>query len=122
MKLTEEHLQQARSINGGWSRKQVEVLGIGWPLEYGWKQDVLGQDFHPEDIADFISLKDAHIKPKALKQKMATKTLQKAKTKFSRRPKPDLPILPLNEAIKRLGDDAVYAKVDKAMSWKDELD
>jgi len=122
MILTNEHFKQAASIRGQWSRKQIEVLGVDWPLEKGWKQEIIGRDFHPDDIKEFIALKNAHIKPAEMKRFKEAQAQRKERTRFTRPSKPVLPIVSLDEAIKRLGNDEVYAKVAKSMSWKDELD
>lgn len=122
MILTEAHFKQAASIRGQWSRKQTEALGVEWPLERGWKQEIIGKDFHPDDIKTFIALKNAHIKPAEMKRFKQEQYQRKERTRFTRSPKPMLPLVSLDEAIKRLNDDAVYAKVAKSMSWKDELD
>jgi hypothetical protein len=58
--LTDEILKQGLSKNGGYSRKQLDLLGIeGFPK--GWKQSLLGQTFSVELIEQFIALKNQHL-------------------------------------------------------------
>lgn len=58
---------------------------------------------------------------KVVQRKSSGKSKKKIKNKRTVKP-PLLPIVSLDEAIKRLNDDKTYAKVAKSMSWKDELD
>lgn len=66
MILLGEHLAQGKSKRGGWSRYQVEILGLKWPLRKGWKSHILGQDFPEALIKEFIASKDAHVKCKGV--------------------------------------------------------
>lgn len=98
MKLTQQHFRQAISSNGGFSLRQLKVLGF-YKFEHGWKERAMKRDYEPEVIERFIALKDKH------------------KMKFK---KPALPTLPLDEAITRLGDDEVWKKVSKGFRWKED--
>lgn len=65
IQLTNEILQQARSRNGGWSAKQVALLGQQFgQLERGWQMTLIGRYFPETTIEQFIALKDAHLKHK----------------------------------------------------------
>lgn len=65
MILKEEHFKLAISSNGGFSSKQVLLLGITPDLMVkGWKHTILGKDFPQEAIENFIDLKDMHLKNK----------------------------------------------------------
>lgn len=63
MKLTKEILDQGKSINGYWSKKQLTLLGLDFfHLRKGWKRSIIGWQFSPQTIDEFVSLKDKHIK------------------------------------------------------------
>ena len=51
-----EMLNQLKSSRGGWNRKQLEALGVPWPLRSGWAQRLIGQTFTPEQL---INVKNA---------------------------------------------------------------
>ena len=61
--ITMEMLMHGQSIFGGWSRKQVECLGIEWPLRKGWMREAVGKEVTKEAAQQFIFLTDAHIDP-----------------------------------------------------------
>ena len=58
--LSEEILEKGKSINGGWSIKQLQNFGIS-ELKKGWKQKILNQEFPTEAINRFIALKNKHL-------------------------------------------------------------
>jgi len=61
MKLTNEVLELGLSSNGGWSNKQLKLLGVKTPLRKGWKELLIGT-FHNESTIDlFLKMKDAHL-------------------------------------------------------------
>ena len=66
MKLTindvENLVAQGESVNGGWSRKQLALLGVSWPPETGWKDRLVGTEIDSDVENEFINLKDQHIK------------------------------------------------------------
>jgi hypothetical protein len=62
MILTHQVIDNGRSINGGWSRQQLALFGIKWPLPKGWKSKLAGTEFDTETIDLFLALKDRHIK------------------------------------------------------------
>ncbi len=41
--ITNEFIDSAKSDAGAWSRKQVEILGLKWPLRAGWKLKIIGK-------------------------------------------------------------------------------
>lgn len=57
MLVTEEILKQAISSRGGYSRKQLALIGVQWPPKSGWKRSVLGKDFPSEVLKQFIEIK-----------------------------------------------------------------
>lgn len=65
MIVTKQLILDGRSRNGGWSRKQVLILGLAWPLTHGWMKRVIGNPISDSDARLFLELKDKHVKPKA---------------------------------------------------------
>ena len=35
---TREEIQAAKTLNGGWTRRQLEEWGVPWPPPAGWKK------------------------------------------------------------------------------------
>lgn len=62
MILTREILNQGRSNNGGFGKKQLLLLGIEHPPPNGWVHKVIGQEYDEEVIEKFVALKNAHFK------------------------------------------------------------
>jgi hypothetical protein len=74
MILTKEDLAEARSTLGGYSFKQYGLIGVPVaPTPSGWRRLVLGKDYPPEVIAEFIALKDKHMTPGKIKYQLAYK-------------------------------------------------
>lgn len=63
MKITRDLIFEGQSKNGGWSRKQVEELGISWPLKSGWITRAIGREVSEEQARRFVAMKDEHIEP-----------------------------------------------------------
>ena len=40
--ITDEWLDKNKTKQGGYKKKQVELLGIDWPLTKGWKKSIVG--------------------------------------------------------------------------------
>ncbi|HSH24581.1 MAG TPA: hypothetical protein VLA13_03480 [Massilibacterium sp.] len=64
MIITEQILKEAESINGAWSRKQLETIGIKWPPPKGWKKKIIGTKVDKSKIQKLLSLKNKHIESK----------------------------------------------------------
>ena len=60
--ITNKLIESGKSINGGWSREQLKLLGISWPPPIGWKESVISKSILKIDADKYISLKDKHIK------------------------------------------------------------
>lgn len=61
--LTYEAIEAGRSKNGGWSKKQLEAIGVTWPPVHGWLNWIVEKRVVVSDerYALFLSLKDAHL-------------------------------------------------------------
>lgn len=60
--LQEQHIEQAKSNNGGWSKKQLEILGVTWPPSRGWKKSIIQKKIKEDKLKRFISLRGQHLK------------------------------------------------------------
>lgn len=56
MKLTEEQIEAGKSLNGGFTRRQLAEWGVPWPPPAGWKQRLLdGPPDNPSPIRPHLS-------------------------------------------------------------------
>ncbi len=55
MLITNEKLIGAGTSRMGYSRKQVEVLGVTWPLRSGWKNSLIGKAVPEHVWNEFVS-------------------------------------------------------------------
>jgi len=78
MKLTREDIEKGRSLNGGWSQKQLELLGVGWPLPKGWARSLVGMEVDEKAYLQFVNLKDQHLREKTL-SRLADRMLKNPK-------------------------------------------
>lgn len=85
--MTREMLEQGRSTTNGFSRAQMDLVGIetrpqddilrGHFIPKKWELQVIGKDYPDEVIAQFIALKDKHLTP-ALIARQLNAALQRA--------------------------------------------
>ena len=68
MLITNDIIEYGKSDNGGWSLKQLRVLGLTDEfiterglLKKGWKSYLIGMDVPVEIINRFYELRNAHI-------------------------------------------------------------
>jgi hypothetical protein len=64
MILTDYIIEEGKSFNGGWSQPQVELLGVSWPPQSGWKKKLVGIEVDDDVVDKFLSLKNAHLQTK----------------------------------------------------------
>jgi hypothetical protein len=74
MILTKQIFEQGRSCRGSWNYEQLRVLGLKTPLQSKWKKKVIGKDFSPEIISQFLSLKNKHLFKKRPKKAICATT------------------------------------------------
>lgn len=60
MIITNSIINQGASINGGWSLKQIKLLGAK-RFKKGWKYKVIGKDIPKSRINEFLELKNKHL-------------------------------------------------------------
>jgi hypothetical protein len=53
--ITYEYLNKYKTPKGGYNRKQVEALGLSWPLVSGWKGELIGKVLTAEKANIFES-------------------------------------------------------------------
>lgn len=51
-----EMLDAARTSRGGWSRAQLQVLGVPWPPPTGWMRRTVGRRVRRADFETFALL------------------------------------------------------------------
>ena len=61
IKIDKDLLDRGKSRNGSWSRKQLSLLGVKWPLKSGWSRRMIGEIIPSKDAQEFIELKDKHL-------------------------------------------------------------
>ena len=61
MIITEQILLQGLSRNGGYSSRQVRLLGTHIKKNKGWKRILIGTSVPDENVKRFISLRNAHL-------------------------------------------------------------
>ena len=57
MKITLSLIEAGKSLCGGWTREQVELLGESWPLKPGWQRHAVGRTIKPDDAERFLDLR-----------------------------------------------------------------
>lgn len=60
MIITDEIIEKGKSINGGWNKKQLEVIGVT-SMTKGWKKRIIGKHISSERVAEYLRLKDSHL-------------------------------------------------------------
>lgn len=49
--ITDEFIEAIKSAKGGYTRKQLDALGVPWPPAKGWKASVIGKPIPKETAA-----------------------------------------------------------------------
>ena len=55
--ITDELIESGKSASGGWSKAQLQILGVAWPPQNGWKAGVIGKSIQESDAKLFLSLR-----------------------------------------------------------------
>lgn len=53
MLVSNDWLLQWQTVNGGYNKRQLELLGIVWPPKRGWKRDLLGLEIDDDKARAF---------------------------------------------------------------------
>lgn len=59
IRITEEFLCAGASARGGWTREQLRLLGVSWPLPKGWKHAIIGQVVDIAHAQEFLAIGQA---------------------------------------------------------------
>lgn len=69
--MTDHIIEKAKSSAGGWSRQQLDIIGVKttdengrFKIPTGWKLTVIGKEYPNDVIQKFVELKDQHISTK----------------------------------------------------------
>jgi len=65
--ITNEMIEAGKSGMGGWNRRQVEAIGMKWPLTQGWKFRIIGTTVEKSKVTEFLSLKGATKRPRKIR-------------------------------------------------------
>jgi hypothetical protein len=57
VEITNALIDAGKSTRGGWSKRQLALLGVEWPPQQGWKERVIGCVISQEDAELFVKLK-----------------------------------------------------------------
>lgn len=61
MFVTEDILRRGCSDRGGWTNRQLSLLGIDTPLPKGWRRNIVGKRVPARNVLLFIRLKNHHL-------------------------------------------------------------
>ncbi len=62
MIVTNEWLKSNRTPKGGYTRRQVELLGFTWPLDKGWKEKIIGKEISENVVKQFETIASGVVK------------------------------------------------------------
>jgi hypothetical protein len=54
--LTNERLDRSKTPQGGYKKKQLDLIGISWPPIKGWKEQVLDTKIPLASFIEFVEL------------------------------------------------------------------
>lgn len=55
--VTQRLIENGKSGAGGWTRAQLEIIGVKWPPKHGWRRRVDGALIPRSEADRFVSLK-----------------------------------------------------------------
>ena len=61
MKLTRQFFLNNRTKNGGFTKKQLEVLGLEWPPKKGWQKAFIGKEIPNDIVTNFSIAKNTYM-------------------------------------------------------------
>ncbi len=50
-------IENGLSSKGGYNKKQLEILGVEWPPQKGWKSALIGTMISQKQYQDFLNAK-----------------------------------------------------------------
>jgi hypothetical protein len=67
--ITKKFFMDNATDRGAWTRRQVEILGVSWPLQSGWQSELIGKTISQETADEFAAAKNISA---AVARKMGT--------------------------------------------------
>lgn len=55
--LTSDMIERGKSSKGGWSMRQLALLGIDWPPPRNWKSKIIGKRVDAFKYAEFMRMR-----------------------------------------------------------------
>jgi hypothetical protein len=68
IRITKELIDQGATKGIGWNKKQLEILGVEFPLKKGWKNQIIGNLISQEDAVKFLKLSKTAIERPVIKE------------------------------------------------------
>jgi hypothetical protein len=56
VKLTDEWMRAHATRNGGYSKKQLELIGVAWPPITGWRKEISGREIDAAAAEEFAAI------------------------------------------------------------------
>ena len=60
-RITETWIREFQSGNGGWTRDQLDAVGVAWPPREGWIGRLVGKEITDEQRERFERRRDRHM-------------------------------------------------------------
>lgn len=57
MVLTKQYIFKHSTARGGWTKKQLNAIGVAWPPKNGWIKEVVGNKITEEEVLIFENRK-----------------------------------------------------------------
>jgi len=54
--VSEAFLEEYKTKNGAWTKRQLELIGVNWPLAKNWKRKVIGKKVSTTAADEFKQL------------------------------------------------------------------
>lgn len=55
--VTPRFITDGQSFRGGWTKRQLEILGFDWPPPPGWRKQAVGRRIEQAAADEFLALK-----------------------------------------------------------------
>jgi hypothetical protein len=59
MKISDDWILKNATKNGGYTKRQLAIVGIDWPPVAGWKAEVIGLDLDRVSVEEFEQISAA---------------------------------------------------------------
>lgn len=56
IQINNTFLDKNKTKNGGWTKRQFQIIGIEWPPKKNWKKQVIGQKISTIDAIEFENI------------------------------------------------------------------